>query len=133
LIYIDTSALLKLVLPEAESPSVDEYVLDRVLVSSSLLVVEARRGTLRRSPRRLPRLDIVLSRVEIVEMSPAVVESASRLPDPMLRSLDAIHLATALMIREELDAVLTYDDRLAGAATSHGLTVETPGATPAPR
>lgn len=130
MIYVDTSALLKLVLPEAESAAVDAYVADAVLVSSNLLVVEARRGTLRRSPRRLPRLDIVLTRVEMIEMSPAVIESASRLPDPMLRSLDAIHLATALIVRDELDAVLTYDDRLAAAAASHGLTVESPGLTP---
>jgi predicted nucleic acid-binding protein len=130
LIYVDTSALLKLVLPEAESAAVDAYVVDTVLVSSNLLVVEARRGTLRRSPRRLPRLDIVLTRVEMIEMSPTVIESASRLPDPMLGSLDAIHLATALLVRDELTAVLTYDDRLAAAAASHGLTVESPGLTP---
>ena len=129
MIYVDTSALLKLVLPEPESAAVDAYAADAVLVSSNLLVVEARRGTLRRSPLRLPRLDIVLTRVEMIEMSPAVIESASRLPDPMLRSLDAIHLATALLVRDDLDALVTYDDRLATAAASHGLTVESPGLT----
>lgn len=129
MIYVDTSALLKLVLPEPESAAVDAYAADAVLVSSNLLVVEARRGTLRRSPRRLPRLDIVLTRVEMIEMSPTVIESASRLPDPMLRSLDAIHLATALLVRDDLDALVTYDDRLATAAASHGLTVESPGLT----
>lgn len=129
MIYVDTSALLKLVLPEPESAAVDAYAADAVLVSSNLLVVEARRGTLRRSPLRLPRLDIVLTRVEMIEMSPTVIESASRLPDPMLRSLDAIHLATALLVRDDLDALVTYDDRLATAAASHGLTVESPGLT----
>ena len=57
---------------------------------------------------------------------PAVVESASRLPDPMLRSLDAIHLATALVLREDLEALVTYDERLADAAGAHGLTVASP-------
>jgi len=50
----------------------------------------------------------------------------SRLPDPLLRSPDTIHLATALLIREDLDELLTYDDRLAASARAHGLAVATP-------
>jgi predicted nucleic acid-binding protein len=57
-----------------------------------------------------------------------VREAASRLPDPQLRSLDAIHLATALLLlRDDLDMVLTYDQRLAAAAKAEGLPVQTPG------
>jgi predicted nucleic acid-binding protein len=95
-------------------------------VSSVLLQIEARRGTLRRAPRRLPRVDQLLGQVDVLAVSDAVVEAASRLPDPLLRSLDAIHLATALLIREDLEAVLTYDDRLAAAAAAHGLAVLSP-------
>ena len=69
---------------------------------------------------------MLLGEVETVDITQSVVESASRLPDPALRSLDAIHLATALLIREDLDALLTYDERLAIAARSHGIEVATP-------
>ena len=61
----------------------------------------------KRSGRGL-RLDLVLRRVEMIEMSYAVVEAASRLTDPVLRSLEAVHLATALLVREDVEAVLTY-------------------------
>jgi uncharacterized protein len=86
-------------------------------VSSALVTVEA---------RRLPRTDLLLSDVTQVEMSAAVPESASRLPDPMLRSLDAIHLATALSIRNDLDVMLSYDQRLPAAAASHGIPTAAP-------
>jgi predicted nucleic acid-binding protein len=59
-------------------------------------------------------------------MSSGVLESASRLPDPMLRTLDAIHVATALAIRDDLDVLLSYDQRLLAAATSHGLPTAAP-------
>jgi predicted nucleic acid-binding protein len=130
LIYIDTSALIKLVKDdEPEGPALRAYVraaTDRRFVSSALVTVEARRGVLRFDPRSLPRTDLLLSDVIKVEMSAAVLESASRLPDPMLRSLDAIHLATALSIRTDLDVVLSYDQRLLAAAASHGLPTAAP-------
>jgi predicted nucleic acid-binding protein len=126
LIYVDTSALVKLVIREVGSDAVDRYLTDADLVSSTLLLVEARRGALRRAPAKLPHLDLVLRRVEMIEISSAVVEAASRLPDPALRLLDAIHLATALLVREDIEALLTYDDRLAAAAAAHGLAVIAP-------
>jgi hypothetical protein len=129
LIYVDTSALIKLVLREAESTALRRYLhaLDSgSLVSSKLLALEARRGVLRSQPARLPAIDLALSDVTLLDVSDAVVESASRLPDPMLRSLDAIHLATALLIREDVDVLVSYDDRLTAAATAHGLKTATP-------
>ena len=129
MIYLDTSAFLKTVFDEPQSPAVRRY-LEAVaaprLVSSTLLAVEARRGILRANPRRLPRVDLALLRVAQIEMDGPVVEAASRLPDPMLRTLDAIHLATALMIREDLDVLLTYDDRMLTAAATHGLPTASP-------
>ena len=127
MIYIDTSALLRLVFPDDTTPALRRFLgEDPELVSSTLLLVEARRATLRRSVRRLAQVEILLREVEVVGIDDAVIESAGRLPDPGLRSLDAIHLATALLIREDVDALLTYDDRLAQAARSHGLPVAAP-------
>lgn len=132
MIYVDTSALIKLVVAEVESAAVGAYLSDADMVSSALVLVEARRSILRRAPARLPQMDVVLTNLATIHISMAVIEAASRLPDPMLRSLDAIHLATALIVRDDLDSMLTYDERLRTAAESHGLTVESPGATPAP-
>jgi hypothetical protein len=128
LIYIDTSALLRLVFPDDTTPAVERLVggPEVELVSSTLIRVEARRGALRRAPRRIPRVDLLLDRVAVVGIDDVVVESAGRLSDPHLRSLDAIHLATALLIREDVEALLTYDDRLAEAARAHGLAVVSP-------
>lgn len=127
MIYIDTSALLKLIKPEAGSEAVAAFLHEETeLVSSALLAVEARRGALRNAPEKLPRLDILLTRIDMVEISAPIIESASRLPDPLLRSLDAIHLATALLIREEIDVLLTYDERLTEAARAHRITTAAP-------
>jgi uncharacterized protein len=131
LIYVDTSALLKLVKDdEAEGPALRAYLeaaAEPRLVSSALLVVEARRGMLRVRPDGLPKVDLLLADVAKIGISDAVVESASRLPGPMLRSLDAIHLATALLIRDDVETVLTYDARLRDSAEAHGLPTAAPG------
>jgi predicted nucleic acid-binding protein len=129
LIYLDTSAFLKTMFDEPESPAINQYlgaVGDPRFVSSTLLAIEARRGALRSNPRRLPRVDLALLRVAQVEMDGAVVETASRLPDPMLRSLDAIHLATALLIRSDLDVLVSYDQRMLTAAAAHRLPTASP-------
>lgn len=129
MIYVDTSALLKLVKDdEPECDALRRYVeqANPELVSSTLLAVEARRAMLRNRPDGLPKVDLLLNDVGLLGVSDAVIESAGRLPDPLLRSLDAIHLATALLIREDVEAVLTYDERLAAAAATHGLAVLTP-------
>lgn len=130
MIYVDTSALLKLVKDdEAEGPALDAYLRAATalqLVSSRLLTVEARRGILRSRPAALPRLDTLLADVRQIDLSLPVIESASRLPDPLLRSLAAIHLATALLIRDDLEVLLTYDTRLAEAARAQGLATAAP-------
>ena len=62
----------------------------------------------------------------LIEVTPAVFEQAGRLDPPTLRSLDAIHLAAALDLGDDLDGLVTYDDRLAEAATLNGIAVTTP-------
>jgi uncharacterized protein len=131
LIYLDTSALLKLVKDdEAEGPALRAHLegtVERGLVSSTLLAVEARRSMLRIRPDGLSKVDLVLAEVAQIGISDAVIESASRLPDPLLRSLDAIHLATALLIQDDVESMITYDVRLRGAAEAHGLPTAAPG------
>ena len=117
MIYVDTSALVKLVLAEGESEALRTYLgSDPDVVSSALLGVEARRAILRKRPSSLPRIDILLDRTRLIDVSNVILDRAGRLPDPLLRSLDAIHLATATSIRDEVEVLLTYDDRLAEAA-----------------
>jgi uncharacterized protein len=89
--------------------------------------VEVRRAVLRTGSAALARADLLMTRVDRVAMTRSVLESASRLPDPHLRPLDAIHLATALALRENLTAFVTYDKRLASAAEAHRLVVSAPG------
>jgi uncharacterized protein len=125
-LYMDTSAFLKAVWDEAESVALSGFIGNRVTVSSKLLAVEARRSTLLVAETMLPRTDLVLADVRLIAVTDTVLESAGRLPDPVLRTLDAIHLATALLIREDVEALVTYDTRLAAAARAHGLTVATP-------
>ena len=129
MIYVDTSALIKLVLEEAESMALRRYLHalgTGSLVSSKLLAVEARRSVLRNRPAHLPAIDVALDDVSMLDVSDPVIELAGRLPNPMLRSLDAIHLATALLIREDVDVLVSYDDRLTAAAAAHGLKTATP-------
>jgi predicted nucleic acid-binding protein len=129
-IYLDTSAFVKLVWSERETPALQEFLAQKgetLLVSSSLLMVEARRAVLREDAAQMPRADLLLTRIGQVGVTRAVLEAASRLPDPSVRSLDAIHVATALQLRPDLDALVTYDHRLAAAAERQGLPVAVPG------
>ena len=74
----------------------------------------------------MPRTDLLLGEMTLVELTPSLLESAGRLPDPMLRSLDAVHVATALLLRDELDVVISYDKRMLAAAAAHGLPIAAP-------
>lgn len=130
MIYLDTSAFVKLVWAEPESGPLSRFLTERSatpLVSSVLLTVETRRAVQREDPSALARADLLLTRIGRIGMTASVVESASRLPDRSLRSLDAIHLATALLLRDDLDVIVTYDKRLATVAEAHHLPVGSPG------
>lgn len=130
MIYLDTSALLKTVFAEEHSAALTAYIRQHDaggFVSSILLTVEMRRAVQRSDSRSLQRVDLLLMGVSQVELSAAVVERASRLPDPGLRSPGAIHVATALLVRDELSAVVSYDERMVAVARSEGLPVVSPG------
>jgi len=126
LAYADASALVKLVVEEAESAIVFRWYVevDRV-VTSRIGVIETARASSRREHDAAYR-QRVLDGVEIVELDVAIARAAETLGPPALRTLDAIHLATALMLGAELDAFVTYDDRMADAARAVGLPVVRP-------
>ena len=129
MIYLDTSAFVKLIRGERETSALEAFLRERPeapLVSSALLVLETRRAVLRQAPDQLARADLLLTRIDQVDITRAVLEAASRLPDPALRSLDALHLATALQLDRDLEALVTYDSRLAAAAGRQRLPVVTP-------
>ena len=129
-VYLDSSALMKLILPEPESEAL-EQALHRWphWLSSELAAVECRRA-LRRigAPKAAGRrADGVLATVVLLRLDEPVLRLASHVGPPLLRSLDAIHLASALSIGDYPDAFITYDDRLAEAARTLKLHVLAPG------
>jgi predicted nucleic acid-binding protein len=131
-IYLDTAALVKLVRVEAESAALVTWLNERAaepLVASVLVEVELPRALRRSQPGVLGSVAAVLARLHRVEITVAVRATAGAYPEPMLRSLDAIHLATAEILRasdQTITAFVTYDKRLAEAATQLGLTVAAP-------
>ena len=128
-VYVDSSALLKLVLSEPESPALEQALSrwpDRI--SSVLLPIECRRIVLRAGnpPGVVDRLEKELSGVTLIRLEEAVQTLAGTIGPPRLRSMDAIHLASALSIGDYPEAFVTYDERLADAARAVGLNVLTP-------
>ena len=131
LLYLDSSALVKLVLPEPET----EALLDLIQlwperVSSLLARVEVPRAVRRAGEERttLQRAEEVVARVGLLRIDARVLSAAARLEPRELRTLDAIHLATALSMGEQLGAVVAYDSRLAQAAEHQGMPVLAPTA-----
>ena len=129
MIALDSSALVKLVLDEPESAALETWLSARVpltVTASDLVRVEVIRAVARTGSAGVPRARALLAGVDLVPMSPDVLEVAADLAPPSLRSLDAVHLATALSLGSALDAFVVYDERLAQAATDAGLPVITP-------
>ncbi|MGO1638991.1 MAG: type II toxin-antitoxin system VapC family toxin [Ancrocorticia populi] len=131
LVYADTSALAKLLAEEAETLALRSWIAgieDLVMVSSDLVRTELMRAIRRAHPAAAPSVRALLTTLVLVPISTDICDSAARLEPPTLRSLDAIHLATALVAGEDLEAMLTYDDRLAEASSRYGLKVVAPSA-----
>ncbi|MBA2324411.1 MAG: type II toxin-antitoxin system VapC family toxin [Pseudonocardiales bacterium] len=130
MIYLDTAALVKLVRREAESDALVNWLDARsesTLVSSTLVDVELPRAIRRTEPDLLGDVPAVLARIARYEVDEVVRAAAAGYPDPGLRSLDAIHLATArAVLGGHLTAFVTYDRRLLAAARDSGLPVESP-------
>jgi uncharacterized protein len=128
MIYLDTSAALKLVLPEQETPGLELWIAEHAgvpRVSSRLLRIEMLRVVARNAPHRTSRANVVLSAIALLSIDD-VAAIAEVIGDSVLRSLDAIHLATAHEIRNELTAFICYDKRLYDSAQSLGLPAVAP-------
>lgn len=128
-VYLDASALAKLVINEPETLALARFLEDW---PSRLASVIARVELIRAVRRDAQPADVfdrataLLERMSLVTLEPAIITDACGAEPAGLRTLDAIHLATALSVREGLAGVVTYDRRLADAARRAGLTVWSP-------
>lgn len=126
--YLDASALVKLIVAEPESGALRRYLGERPrIISSRIAEVELRRAVARQDEIDAgDRVSSLIATVELLELNAEVARRAGELNPATLRSLDAIHLASALVIAPEVDAVVAYDTRLAAAARAAGLAVVAP-------
>ncbi len=123
--YVDASAYVKLVLAETESTAMHATLQRTSVTSSVLMVTEFLRAVLREAPERMHDAVRLLDLVTMVPVTREVVLKAGHLPGSV-RSLDAIHLATALEMRQQVGPLITYDKRQAAAAEALGLDVLSP-------
>jgi len=125
--YLDSSAIVKLVVDEPESAALRRYLRRRrPLVSSALARTEVARALLPLGPEAVRRGHDVLARIDLARVNDRVLLAAGKLLPADLRSLDAIHLATAQEFGSDLARIVTYDDRMAAAARALGFTVSVP-------
>ena len=134
MIYLDSAAVIKMLRREEETPDLIGWLNDRAgtaLVSSALVEVEVPRALRRAAPQALVGVPSVLGRLYRVEIDTAVRAAAGAYAEPLLRSLDAIHLATAEILARQAGAdfvaFVTYDRRLLDGAKAVGLAVASPG------
>lgn len=125
--YLDTSALVKFVVAEPESAALSAWVDPaNIYVTSDLARTELLRAVRRTAPERTVLAREVLALTNVLDLTPQLMDRAGLLDPVVLRSLDAIHLAAALTVGEELSAIVTYDARMAAAAVAHGIRVVAP-------
>jgi predicted nucleic acid-binding protein len=129
LIYLDSSALVKLAITEPETAALTAWLAaapNLVRVSSSIIRVEVPRAVWRADPGALPQAHSLVRRMREIWVSPVVLARACGARPQGLSTLDAIHLASAMTIKQDLTAFVSYDDRLVAAARDAGLPVESP-------
>ena len=125
--YLDSSAIVKLAVREPESLALRRYLRRRQpLVSSALARTEVLRALLPAGDEAVARGRAVLQRIDLVRVNDRILNAAGILRPPALRSLDAVHLATAQALDDELSALVTYDDRMVNAARQLGCNVVQP-------
>ena len=126
-VYLDSSAIVKVAVKEPESDALRKHLRRRrPLVSSALARIEVLRALLPSGEAALASGRDVLTRIDLVRVNDRVLNLAGSMEPEELRSLDAIHLATAARLRDELGGLVTYDERMAEAAEHLGFRVFTP-------
>lgn len=126
--YLDTSALVKLVVAEPETKALITW-LNRTAgewVSSDVARAELLRAVRRAVPDRVVRAREILDSLTLLGVTTQIYEEAARIDPPALRTLDALHLAVALDLGDDLESIVTYDDRLAEAAAANGVPTTAP-------
>lgn len=125
---LDGSAFVKLIKVEAESDALREWVRQRICVSSELLRTEARRAVVGENARVRQLCEQRLAETHLVEISSSMLDAAGRIPGHGLRSLDAIYLACAVAIGDDLAGLVSYDARQLAAAAALDIRTVSPGA-----
>lgn len=127
-VYLDSSAFVKLIVEETESAAVRTYLANRDVrrVSSALLRTECLRAVRHLGPDALVTAREGLRRIDLVGIDDRILDAAGTLEPQVLRTLDAIHLATAIAVGDDLEAIVTYDERMLDAASLLGLRAATP-------
>ncbi|CAN5852170.1 type II toxin-antitoxin system VapC family toxin [soil metagenome] len=126
-LYLDSSAAVKFIVDEEESAALGAWLPDELrLTSSALLRTEVLRAVRRQEPGQLDRAREAIAKFALHDIDADILESAGALAPNSLRSLDAIHLATALRLADELEAIVTYDRRMIAGARALGLPVASP-------
>ena len=126
-VYLDSSAIVKLVVRERESSALRRYLRSHPeRVSCALARTEVLRAVRHLGPQAIDRARRVLRRIDLIRLDDTLLDAAGMLDPRILRSLDAVHLAAAQLIAPELDAVVTYDRRLADGALLLGFHAEAP-------
>lgn len=126
--YLDSSAIVKLAVAEPESPALRRHLRRRrPLVSSALARTEVLRALLPAGAAAVASGRSVLADIELARVNDRVLAAAATLEPAELRTLDAIHLATAQRFAAELAQLVTYDDRMLAAAARLGLRTAAPG------
>ena len=127
MVYLDSSALVKLVIAEPESSALRRYLGDEPeRAACALARVEVLRAVRGHGSAALTRARRLLQRLNLVPIDDELLDAAAALDPRVLRSLDALHLAAAQLFGDELTAVVTYDRRMAAAAGLVDLTVAAP-------
>ncbi|MEO8888218.1 MAG: type II toxin-antitoxin system VapC family toxin [Jatrophihabitantaceae bacterium] len=124
MIYFDSSALLKLLFEESESAALERWVTDRAalpILSSELVKVEVIRAARRLDPSAVSAARSLVAQLDLIPLTTGLLDETADVGEPPLRSLDSIHLASALSVRSELSAFVAYDMRLISAAEAAGL------------
>ncbi len=124
--YLDTSAFVKLVRSEPESAALRRELTGRELLSSALLTVEGRRAARRYGELASERAHAALTAITLVPLDQPILDVAANLDPAELRSLDALHLATVVSLRTDIERLYCYDSRLSDAAQALGIEVSQP-------